>query len=82
MSEEEKNRYMSELKLNKFMKNLAGRAFEETVGSKDHNKVKKSFAERFAELMVEACGTALDTSNPEPISRSEAYELIKKRFTS
>lgn len=69
---------MSELNMSRFTKRLAEQAWSESQVSVE----KKSFAERFAEMMVEQCGVALDQSNPVLISRSEAYELIKKHFTT
>ena len=72
---------MSELKMNKRMKKLAMQAFDETTMATTSPTEKKSFAERFAELMVEECQLVLDPSQEGLISRAEAFDLIRKHFT-
>lgn len=73
---------MSELKMNKRTKKIAMRAFDETTGNTSIEGEKKSFAERFAELIIEECGEVLDPTQEGLISRAEAFDIIRKHFTT
>jgi hypothetical protein len=47
---------------------------------KDMNRWVDYYSEKFAELIVEECGVALNTMLRDMISRGHAYDLIKQHF--
>ena len=44
------------------------------------NSLEETYLKKFAELIVEECGIALNPMLRDMISRGQAYDLIKKHF--